>query len=110
MVHEWLKDGIYPDVADIKLGDVIGKCWRGYFKSAKEVAESIEREMDPLTLSTVMPPGKAVHQGLKTLNEEEYRSPLINLNTIRTNTGKESMCCYPLNFPFYSMDILLQLL
>ncbi|EEP78337.1 predicted protein [Uncinocarpus reesii 1704] len=41
-VGQLFKKGIYPDVKDIVLGDVIAKCWAGEFTTAREVAESIK--------------------------------------------------------------------
>ncbi|KAF1993987.1 kinase-like protein, partial [Amniculicola lignicola CBS 123094] len=31
MVQLWLQEGIYPDVSEVKLGDIISKCWKGQF-------------------------------------------------------------------------------
>ncbi|KAF1961498.1 serine/threonine protein kinase [Byssothecium circinans] len=44
IVAQWIREGKYPSVKDVILGDIIVKCWNGDFISAKEVARSIERE------------------------------------------------------------------
>ncbi|KJR86289.1 uncharacterized protein SPSK_02698 [Sporothrix schenckii 1099-18] len=40
-----LRRGVYPDVSDVALGDVIQRCWKGEYTSAREVAEGIEEKM-----------------------------------------------------------------
>ncbi|KAL2259838.1 hypothetical protein VTK26DRAFT_6337 [Humicola hyalothermophila] len=40
-VERLFKQGKYPDITDVALGDVISKCWEGGFSSAAEVAEAI---------------------------------------------------------------------
>jgi len=52
MVSKWMKEGIYPDVTGIELGDVIVKCWKGQFRSAREAAQSIQHEIALLTLDS----------------------------------------------------------
>lgn len=46
-VEDLMKEGKYPDVSALPLGDVIAKCWNhrgeGYFDSAARVAEEITR-------------------------------------------------------------------
>lgn len=42
IVAQWIREGKYPDIKNIVLGDIIMKCWKGGFKSAKEVAQDIE--------------------------------------------------------------------
>ncbi|KAI0867269.1 kinase-like domain-containing protein [Hypoxylon argillaceum] len=42
IVAQWIREGKYPDINNIALGDMIMKCWKGVFKSAKEVAQDIE--------------------------------------------------------------------
>ena len=42
VVAQWIRDDKYPDVQEVVLGDIIMKCWKGQFVSAKEVAQSIE--------------------------------------------------------------------
>ena len=44
-VEKRMKEGKYPDVSELPLGDVIAKCWKheGYFNSAADVAEEITR-------------------------------------------------------------------
>ncbi|OAA60574.1 Protein kinase-like domain protein [Niveomyces insectorum RCEF 264] len=41
VVEQLIKDGKYPDVADLALSTVIQKCWRGEYTSADEVANAI---------------------------------------------------------------------
>jgi serine/threonine protein kinase len=45
IVHQWIQEGKYPDVKEVKLGDIITKCWKGEFESAGKVAQTIEREI-----------------------------------------------------------------
>ncbi|KAF2174381.1 kinase-like protein, partial [Zopfia rhizophila CBS 207.26] len=45
MVQLWLQEGIYPDVSEVKLGDIISKCWKGQFNFSEEVAQSIQSEI-----------------------------------------------------------------
>src|SRR6266566_1207568 len=40
-VDKLLKEGRYPDVSGILLGDVIQKCWAGGFESAAQVADAV---------------------------------------------------------------------
>ena len=44
-VEKLMKEGQYPDVSKLQLGDVIAKCWKreGFFNSAGDVAEEITR-------------------------------------------------------------------
>jgi hypothetical protein len=42
MIEEWIKEGRYPDVGDVELGEVMDGCWKGRFGSAGEVARKIE--------------------------------------------------------------------
>ena len=51
MVQQWLQEGIYPDVYEVKLGEIISKCWKGRFNSAEEVAQSIQNEMGSFFIS-----------------------------------------------------------
>jgi serine/threonine protein kinase len=41
MAGELIRQGKYPDVTHVVLGDIIAKCWRGEYISAKEVADAI---------------------------------------------------------------------
>jgi serine/threonine protein kinase len=41
MAAALLRDGKYPNIANVELGDVITKCWTGEYRSAWEVAHSI---------------------------------------------------------------------
>lgn len=43
IVGQWIREGKYPNVKTVILGDIIMRCWNGDFKSAKEVAQSIEQ-------------------------------------------------------------------
>jgi hypothetical protein len=40
-VETLMQQGRYPDVSKLPLGDVIAKCWNGFFNSAIDVAEEI---------------------------------------------------------------------
>jgi hypothetical protein len=44
IVSRWISEGKYPSIKDVILGEIIMTCWNGDFKSAKEVAQSIEHE------------------------------------------------------------------
>ncbi|KAF1959593.1 hypothetical protein CC80DRAFT_545039 [Byssothecium circinans] len=48
-VDKLMKEGEYPDVNELPLGDVIAKCWKrdGFFNSAADVAEEITRSNNP---------------------------------------------------------------
>lgn len=46
VIESWFRDGIYPEVHDIPLGDIMLKCWKGGFESAKEVAEEIKLQIE----------------------------------------------------------------
>jgi serine/threonine protein kinase len=42
IVAQWIREGKYPDIKNVVLGDIIMKCWKGGFTSAKEVAQEIK--------------------------------------------------------------------
>jgi hypothetical protein len=42
IVAQWIREGKYPDIKNVVLGDITMKCWKGGFTSAKEVAQDIE--------------------------------------------------------------------
>ncbi|KAI0868195.1 kinase-like domain-containing protein [Hypoxylon argillaceum] len=48
MASRLIREGKYPDVSKVGLGEVIAKCWSGEYTSAKEVAESISKELETL--------------------------------------------------------------
>jgi serine/threonine protein kinase len=41
MAGELIRHGQYPNVTGVMLGDIITKCWKGEYTSAKEVADAI---------------------------------------------------------------------
>jgi len=45
MLGLWIREGKYPDVKDVTLGNIIKKCWDGEYKSAKEVSKDIDSEL-----------------------------------------------------------------
>jgi len=42
IVAAWIREGRYPSVAGVALGDVISGCWKGDFGSADEVVRAVE--------------------------------------------------------------------
>jgi hypothetical protein len=45
MAGELIRQGKYPDVTQVDLGDIITKCWSGEYTSAKEVADDINNKV-----------------------------------------------------------------
>ena len=53
MAATLLREGKYPDVTDVVLGNVITKCWKGEFTSAHEVADSINSKVRAIGVSAI---------------------------------------------------------
>lgn len=45
MLGLWIREGKYPVVKDVIVGDIIKKCWDGEYKSAKEVAKDVDSKL-----------------------------------------------------------------
>ncbi|CAK7230076.1 hypothetical protein SCUCBS95973_007451 [Sporothrix curviconia] len=49
-----LREGTYPDVSNVALGDIMQKCWKTEFTSAKQVADSIHKRLPQYANDTEM--------------------------------------------------------
>lgn len=49
VVAAWIREGRYPAVAGLALGDVIARCWKGNFASAGEVACATDSALSNLS-------------------------------------------------------------
>lgn len=44
IVAQWIREGKYPDIKNVALGDIIKKCWEGGFKSRRMLPRTLKIE------------------------------------------------------------------